>query len=104
LRQSVCQFASAPPGTHVCSGVVYLLAQWLALPPLAEVHIAHKFINPVSPAGGNQCTNLETRGDQARGGSARILIDDGQTLSNNATREKLGNERANIFVANGVFK
>ena len=31
-------------------------------------------------------------------------ICDGQTLINNATREKLGNERANIFVANRVFK
>ena len=44
----------------------------------------------------------------AGGPSARRLsadfIDDGQTLSNNATREKLGNERANIFMANGVFK
>ena len=32
------------------------------------------------------------------------LIDDGQTVSHNATRDKAGNERANIFVANGVFK
>ena len=32
------------------------------------------------------------------------FIDDGQALSNNATREKLGNERAELFVANGVFK
>jgi hypothetical protein len=45
-----------------------------------------------------------TRFGQARGGKARILMTTGQTVSNNATREKLGNERANIFVANRVFK
>ena len=32
------------------------------------------------------------------------FIDDGQTMSNNATREKLGNERANICVKNAVFR
>ena len=32
------------------------------------------------------------------------FCDGGLGLRNNATREKLGNERANIFVAIGVFK
>ena len=33
-----------------------------------------------------------------------FLIDDGQTLNNNAAREKLSNERAELFMVNGVFK
>jgi hypothetical protein len=31
-----CQTASAPPGTNLSSGVAYLLARRLALPPFAE--------------------------------------------------------------------
>ena len=36
--------------------------------PSQRLHITHKFINPSSQAGGNDCTTLVTRGDQARGG------------------------------------
>ena len=32
------------------------------------------------------------------------FVDDGQTVSNNATGEKLGNGKSKLFVANGVFK
>ena len=46
----------------------------------------------------------KTRLGQARGGETWILMTTGQTLSNNATREKAGNGRAKLFMANRVFK